>query len=232
MSDLADRLRVALQPLGTRERAEHERGYLKSDRIHWGVPVPAIRKVAKAAWREDPTGWRTAVDALWGSGVHELAMAAVELLRLAKRELTGADLPTVEAMLRQAKTWALVDPLAIYVTGDLVAAEPGLASELDRWATGDDVWIRRSALLALLVPLRQGGGDWERFVGYATPMLGEREFFVRKAIGWVLRETGKQRPELVIGYVRQHAPAMAGLTFREATKRLDAEVQAELKALR
>jgi len=159
-------------------------------------------------------------------------MAAVELLRLAKRELTGADLPTVEAMLRQSKTWALVDPLAIYVTGDLVAAEPGLNSELDRWATDEDFWIRRSAMLALLVPLREGGGDWDRFVGYATPMLGEREFFIRKAIGWVLRETGKKRPELVVAYVRQHAPAVAGLTFREATKRFEPELQAELKALR
>ena len=66
-----------------------------------------------------------------------------------------------------------------------------LERTLDRWSRDEDFWIRRSAMLALLLPLRDGGGDWARFAGYADRLLEEKEFFIRKAICWVLRETSK-----------------------------------------
>ena len=59
----------------------------------------------------------------------------------------------------------------------------------------------------LLVALRQGGGDFERFGRYADAMLEEREFFIRKAIGWVLRDTGRKRPELVFEWLLPRAAA-------------------------
>ena len=80
---------------------------------------------------------------------------------------------------------------------------------LDQWATDDDFWIRRSALLALLVPLRRGDmAHFERFARYADLMLSEREFFIRKAIGWVLRETGKRQPDLVAAWLEPRATAL------------------------
>ena len=104
----------------------------------------------------------------------------------------------IEDLIRQSKTWAYVDPLSIYLTGSLVERFPELVSTLDRWSTDDDFWVRRSAMLALLIPLRQGEGDFDRFGQYADGMLEEKEFFIRKAIGWVLREVSKKRPELGI----------------------------------
>ncbi|WP_130291227.1 DNA alkylation repair protein [Pseudonocardia sediminis] len=91
---------------------------------------------------------------------------------------------------------------------------------LDRWARDPDLWLRRSALLALLGPLKEGGGDFARFSRYADPMLDETEFFVRKAIGWVLRETGKRRPEMVSEWLRARDDRVPGLVRREATKYL------------
>jgi len=230
MDDLADRIAAALRPLGRPERAEGERAYLKSSLEHWGVAMPGIRKTAKAEWKAGHGGWRGAVVALWEAGVHEQRMAAVEVLRCARKEVSAGDLGLIERMIRESKTWALVDPLAIYVTGALVSA--GEVDCLDRWAADDDFWVRRASMLCLLEPLRAGGGDWERFTRYAAGMLGEREFFIRKAIGWVLRDTSRKRPNLVAAWVRAHATEMAGLTFREATKRLPDDVRAELKALR
>ena len=92
--------------------------------------------------------------------------------------------------------------------GPLVERYPELTGVLDRWAADPDFWIRRSALLSLLLPLRRGAGDFERFSRYADQMLDEREFFIRKAIGWVLRETAKQRPALVAAWLepRDHPP--------------------------
>ena len=80
----------------------------------------------------------------------------------------------------------------------------------------------------MLPGLRRGEGDWERFAAYADSMLEEREFFIRKAIGWVLRETGKRRPELVYGWLRPRAGRASAVTMCEAVKPLPAGQKGEL----
>ena len=87
----------------------------------------------------------------------------------------------------------------------------------------DDFWVRRSAMLALLIPLRQGEGDFDRFARYANGMLEEKEFFIRKAIGWVLREVSKKRPEVVYDWIAPRTHRASGVTMREAVKYLPGE---------
>jgi len=123
-------------------------------------------------------------------------------------------------LIRESKTWAFVDELAIAIVGPLVERSPELLRVLDRWALDDDFWLRRSAMLALLRPLRRGEGDFTRFARYADAMLHEREFFIRKAIGWVLRETAKKRPELVYRWLLPRCAVASGVTMREAAKYL------------
>jgi 3-methyladenine DNA glycosylase AlkD len=157
-------------------------------------------------------------------------MAAVELLDAQAALLQAGDAVLVEQMLRTSRTWALVDGLAEHVMGGLTERCPELTATLDRWACADDFWLRRSALLALLRPLRRGAGDFERFSRYADQMLGEQEFFIRKAIGWVLRETAKRRPELVAAWLAPRAHRASGVTMREAVKPLPADVRERLLA--
>ncbi len=80
------------------------------------------------------------------------------------------------------------------------------------------------------MPLRRGEGDFERFGRYADQMLEEKEFFIRKAIGWVLRETAKRRPELVADWLAPRVHRASGVTMREAVKPLPAEVRERLLA--
>jgi 3-methyladenine DNA glycosylase AlkD len=102
---------------------------------------------------------------------------------------------------------------------------------LDRWAADGDFWLRRSALLALLVPLRRGEeANFERFAVYADSMLAEREFFIRKAIGWVLRETAKRHPDLVVDWLTPRLHRASGVTIREAVRWLPAEQREALMA--
>ena len=137
--------------------------------------------------------------------------------------LQAADAQLIEKMLRTAGTWALVDGLAADVMGSLVERFGELTATLDRWAVDDNFWIRRSAMLSLLVPLRRGDPrHFDRFAGYADAMLGEREFFIRKAIGWVLRETAKRQPDLVADWLTPRAHLASGVTVREAVKWLPA----------
>lgn len=220
-----------LDGAGTSARARGEKAYLKSDLDHLGVPMPGIRRTVVAALRDAPDLTRTellaAVGVLW-DGVHEHRMAAIELLVKRGRLLTSADAKLVERLLRDSRTWAYVDVLAATVFGGLIAADPALARTLDRWAKDDNFWIRRSALLALLGPLRTGGGDFARFGRYADAMLDEKEFFIRKAIGWVLREVARKRPRLVFDWMLPRASRASGVTLREAVKYLPAAQRARL----
>jgi len=129
---------------------------------------------------------------------------------------------------RASACWAQVDHLATKVIGSIA----GVNARLRGWARDPDFWVRRTALLAQHDALRAGAGDFELFAEIAAPMLEEREFFVRKAIGWVLREVSKRRPELTAAFLREHAGRVSGLTFREGSRRLPAAMRAALDGQR
>jgi 3-methyladenine DNA glycosylase AlkD len=223
--------------IGSPERGVAERRYLKSDLEFFGVAVPDVRRVVTAAVRRVPSLDREAAVAwavaLWREPVHERRMAAVEVLRLALPQLGADDLATVEALIREARTWALVDSLAGDIAGTIALSHPSAAwPRIDGWAGDPDFWVRRSALLALLPAIRAGQPDLARLERYAIAMLAEKEFFIRKAIGWILRETSKRDPDWVTAWTAAHAPEMSGVTFREATRRLPPATADHLRALR
>jgi O-6-methylguanine DNA methyltransferase len=213
-----------LRPLGTPERAEGARAYLKSDLDFLGVATDPLRAAARDWLREHPGLEHDAlvglVEALWAKPVHELRAFGVELLQARRELLRSADLDLLEDLLRRSRSWAYVDTIAIQIVGPLVERDPGLNARLDRWVKDEDFWLRRSALLALLLPLRRGEGDWPRFARYADVLLHEKEFFIRKAIGWVLREVAKKHPDRVRAFLREREGRVSGVTRREAERYL------------
>src|SRR5699024_3970311 len=164
--------------------------------------------------------------------VHERRVAATMELIQSKALLDAGDADVVEGLLREAKTWALVDPLAGDLIGPLSEKEDGFEPVLERWAQDEDFWLRRSVLLAHLVPLRQGLGDFDRFSRFADAMLEEKEFFIRKAIGWVLRDTSRKRPDLAFDWILPRAHRASGVTIREAVNRLAPEQRDAVMAAR
>jgi len=221
---LANQLERSLAAVGTPERAAQEKRYLKSDLTFLGATVWQIRAEVKAAARTVPEldhdrllAW---AEALWSRPVFERRMAATVLLELRTDLLTVDDLPFIEGELRESHTWALVDRLAVDVVGAILAADAEQTPRvLDRWSADDDFWIRRTALLAWLRPLRHGA-PLDRFLGYAEAMLDEKEFFIRKAIGWVLRDVGKRRPAEISAWLAPRTGRASGVTMREAVKYL------------
>lgn len=232
---LAERIDAGLLARAVPDRAAGEKAYLKSALTHYGTSVPSTR----AAVREALAGARLGHDELvevvgrlWEVPVHERRAAAVELLEVHGDVLGVADAPLLERLLRESRTWALVDGLAASVVGPVTERDEAWGAVLDRWVTDEDFWLRRSALLAHLLPLRAGGGDWERFTRYADATLDETEFFVRKAIGWVLRDTGRRRPDLVYAWILPRAARASGVTIREAVKPLTEEQRDTVLAAR
>lgn len=168
---LADRMECHLTEYGHPDRAVGEKRYLRSVLGHLGVRVPVVRRSVQTVRREHPNLSRgdlfALVDALWRRPVHEMRLAAVELLRAYRPLLRPSDLRYVEELARQCRTWALLDPLAVHVAGSLVVDAPEHAATLDRWAD-DDFWMRRAALLALLPAIRGDAGDWREPRGTRT----------------------------------------------------------------
>ena len=222
---LADLITEELRAVARPERAEQEKRYLKSDLAFLGASVWEIRRVVQAFVKGTPLTHdrlTALVEALWAEPIHERRMAAVALLELHPKLLATADLPLIERLLRGSRTWALVDGLAADVVGGILAASRDeVTPVLDRWATDPDFWIRRSSLLAELRPLR-AGADLTQFLRRADAMLDEKEFFIRKAIGWVLREVGKRRPDEVVAWLAPRTHRTSGVTMREAVRYLPA----------
>ena len=224
----ASSIEAELRSHAAPERAAGEKSYLKSDLIHLGVAMPQIARTIRLHARGLPANDVVGLAReLWAEPVHELRMAAVKVLEAGRAELGPDDLSFVLELIRDAKTWALVDPLATNVVGSLLARRPEVSAELDRWAEDPDFWVRRAALLAHLRPLKDGD-DFSRFATYADAMLEEKEFFVRKAIGWVLREMGRSRPDEVYGWLAPRVARASGVTMREAVKYLGERRRDEL----
>jgi 3-methyladenine DNA glycosylase AlkD len=225
--DIEARLRAA----GTPERAEGSKRYLKSSLTFLGATVGQMRGEVRSVELAGHDELVALVEALWAEPVFERRLCAALLLEARVDLLRPADLPLIERLVRDSRTWALVDVLAGDALGGLLVRHPEAAGELDAWAADGDFWVRRAALLAHLEPLRAGAG-FERFGRYADAMLEEREFFIRKAIGWVLRETGKQRPDEVYAWLLPRAARASGVTMREAVKYLAPEQREALLASR
>jgi 3-methyladenine DNA glycosylase AlkD len=229
---VAAEIESALRGIGTPERAESEKRYLKSDLAFLGATVWQIRVAVKDATHGqvlDHDRLVELVTGLWAEPVHERRMAAVMLLDFHLKLLSAADLAQVERLIRESRTWAYVDALAGDVVGGILTADPHVEATLDRWASDADFWVRRSSLLAELRPLR-AGADLGPFLRRADTMLGEKEFFIRKAIGWVLREVGKRRPTEVATWLAPRTHRASGVTMREAVRYLASDDAERLMA--
>lgn len=225
-----------LRAEGTADRAEGAKRYLKSEIEHYGVPVPSVRAVVTCGLRReqvrDHDELVSLATALWRAPVFERRLAAAELLAARTALLGSADSAFVAGLVRGARTWALVDVLAPRVMGPMLEAHSELGAVVDHWAADDDFWVRRAALLSLLIPLRRGHGDFERFTRYADMMCDDSSFYVCKAIGWVLRDTGRRRPEMVFDWVLSRADRLPPVALREAVKPLSGEQRAAIQGAR
>jgi 3-methyladenine DNA glycosylase AlkD len=228
--------RAALASRGSPERAAGAKAYLKSELDFLGVNAAGLRATAREVLDGHPGIGHdrlvALVRALWKEPVFELRALGVALLERRPDLLSADDLGFLEELLRGSGTWALVDWICTKVAAPVVASAPRARRALEHWSRDGDFWLRRAALLSLLPELRAGRGDFALFARFAGRMIDEREFFIRKAIGWVLRDVSKKRPELAFAFLAEHIDRVSGLTLREGSKYLDARRRRELARMR
>jgi 3-methyladenine DNA glycosylase AlkD len=188
---------------GYRGGAEKER--LGSRLAFYGASVGAVRGTVRDALRRYPGLGHDEITALsselWAAEVFERRLAAIVLLQSRVSLLRVSDLTRIEGFVRDARSRALVDPLAIDVVGPLVesldAASRARADiALDRWSIEPDAWLGRAALLSPLRALRAGDGDWDAFVRRSRARRGAVPEETKQALEFVICELETSRPDL------------------------------------
>ncbi|MGW9415928.1 DNA alkylation repair protein [Arthrobacter cupressi] len=230
--DLIDGIRAALGSVADPERARSAQAYMKSDMPSLGVPVPHVRRIAKDAAKAAPftsaSELRDTVLTLWReASAREERYAAIDLTAA---RLVAADLqmlPVYEEFIRTGAWWDLVDGVSPRIR-ELLLAHPDLMPELLlRWSADGDMWVRRAAITSQLGA--KGRTSTTLLAAVILPNLADGEFFIRKAIGWALREYGKSDPGWVAAFVAEHREQLSPLSYREAVRRLPAAAEGETR---
>ncbi len=200
---------------------------MKSEMPYAGVAMPAVRTIARETLGElrfdDATRWRATVQTIWrGAKYREERYCAIALARMPAHRIhrTLDALPLFEEMIVTGAWWDFVDEIAGRLVGELLERYPRpMRSVLSKWSRDDDMWKRRSAILAQL-GFKQAT-DARALFQWIEPSLASKEFFLRKAIGWALREYSKTNPEAVRKYVAERATELSPLSQREALRVID-----------
>lgn len=124
-----------------------------------------------------------------------------------------------ELLIRQGQWWDLVDNIAIKLVGRVLMKErKQMKPILDRWIVDDDLWIRRTAIISQILHKKET--DEEQLFRYCLKCKNEKEFFIRKAIGWALRDYSKTNEKPVREFLIQNRDQLSGLSFREGAKHI------------
>jgi 3-methyladenine DNA glycosylase AlkD len=206
--------------------------YMKSALPFYGIAAPLRRKLMAEAVREHPARDTPALAdtmrTLWRRAkFREERYAAMELARVGphKKLLTPALLPLYEEMIVTSAWWDCCDDISGAALAALLGRHPATVKPLlRRWARGDDLWLRRAAMLCQRRLEPADGFDAKLLYDCIEPSLGDPrfkdEFFIRKGIGWALRERSYAAPDEVRAYCRANAARLSPLSRREALKAL------------
>ena len=218
-ADLVEAVTAALLPLAEPERAAAMAAYMQHHFPFLGIQMPQRRKTLQPLLRAYAGDPLTAADIIWHRREREYQYVACDLLALQAKHLATDALEPLLALAQRKSWWDTVDSL-VKVVGGLVQRQPALAARMDELIVHEDFWLRRIALLHQLGWKEQTDAD--RLFRYCLQQAGEKEFFIRKAIGWALRDYAHHAPEAVQRFLDHNGAALSPLSRREAGKHLEA----------
>ena len=235
--DLVRIVRATLASAADPGNAGPMQAYMKSAMPYRGIPAPALRSLLRPVLAHallDEETWHATVLELWdGAEFREERYAALALARHrhAREYQQVHTLGLYEHLIRTGAWWDVVDETATHLVRGLLLAHPEEVSPVVRsWAVDDDLWVRRSAIICqvgtrdrcdqdlLTWAIEQNLDGSTRSTPAGSPY--GREFFIRKAIGWALRDHARTDPDWVRAFVAAHESELSGLSKREALKRL------------
>jgi 3-methyladenine DNA glycosylase AlkD len=223
---LLQTIRAELAAAADPARAPKMQAYMKSAMPYHGVPSPAVKAICKRIFAplelEDARQWERLVRELWdGARFREERYAALQLAghRRAREFHTPDAMRLFERLIVEGAWWDYVDDIASHRVGQVLRDHPArLKPLLRRWSDCENLWKRRTSIICQL-----GFGketDLELLYDCIEPSLGSDEFFLRKAIGWALRQYAWTDPREVRRYVARNEKRLSALSRREALKNI------------
>ncbi len=219
-------IRSALGAVGDPNVAAQQQAYMKSAMPYFGIPSPRLNAELRPLLRDwQPTSrdrWEQTVRALWDQAAHrEEWYAAIAVAR--HRRARGWRDPTTLDLWRHLVTsgawWDVVDDVATHLVGEVLAAHRSAATPVvDGWATDEDLWLRRTAVICQIG--HRGDTDLDLLRHAVEANLDDPSFWLRKAIGWALRQHARTDPDWVRAEVDRLGDRLSGLSRREALKHL------------
>jgi 3-methyladenine DNA glycosylase AlkD len=192
--------------------------YMRNQFPFLGIPSPTRAQLQREAFNGLPAPSEArllaAATALWALEEREYQYAASALLARYAKHLSPASLPEIRVFITTRSWWDTVDTLASHVVGTMVAHHPPLALEIDRWIEDENLWVIRTAILHQL--RFKSKTDSRRLFRYCERQAPHPGFFIRKAIGWALREYSKTDAAAVREFVGTHEQELSPLSRREA----------------
>ncbi|MBB5869212.1 3-methyladenine DNA glycosylase AlkD [Allocatelliglobosispora scoriae] len=218
MTTLLDAVSAVLPPAASPADAPAMAAYMKHHFDFLGIRSPQLKAVLRpvfAAYRPpDESDLRDFALGCWEQPYREYQYAACAYLRTHVKVAGPSFLPVVRTLIVEKSWWDTVDTLAAHVVGPLVSRHPSLVATMDEWVFGSELWLIRTAILHQLG--YRADTDAERLFGYCAAQAGHPDFFIRKGIGWALRQYAYVDPAAVASFVA--ATPLSPLSRREALK--------------
>ena len=218
-------LRSLLMRSADKEHAAFHKNYQKSSKEFYGLRAKQITEITNTIFPKKPKlpkeEAKLLVSQLWASDWFEEQASALILLERIQNDLAPSDLPYLKHIISQCEGWAMLDWIATRMLGTLAMNYPEVIyPKVRAWTISKHLWTRRAAILIHVLPARKKMLHAEYALPAFAELLHEKEFFIRKAIGWTLREISKHYPEVTFEFLREHQQITSGLTFREGARRL------------
>lgn len=204
-------------------KAAAMQAYMKTEMPFYGVQkagrTPILRQLTRDFPPRTDEDYEAQVLAFWNLPHREEKYIALGVARRFKIFVTPNRLPLYHDLIVEGAWWDLVDEVATNLVRPLVVGHAQASwPSVDNWIHHPDLWLRRSAIICQIGA--KDRTDAERLFEFCRQGFDEKDFFVRKAIGWALRDYAKTDPDAVADFVNKHGAQMSGLSFREASKHI------------
>jgi len=210
-------LKRQLKKLSNKQFAEDIKRYIKSPYEFYGIRVPEIRVLAKRLHEEHPLKeFYNIFNKLWKSGYHEEMSLALYTLQLYEKDFDLITFQFLKPKLKDIKSWDQIDAISTFIIGKILLKYSEFEKELLKLSKSKEFWVRRIAIVSTLPRIKKG--DIKLTMKLAEEYIKDKEPYIQKATGWMLREAGKQKPEVVRKFILKNMN-MPSITFSYATER-------------
>jgi len=223
MSDIVEFVRARFAELADPKKAGPMAAYMKTTMPFYGIQKPerevVYRELKKRLAVDTQADYRRTILALWSQPHREEKYAAIFVAQHYSTFIGPPSLPLYRRMIIEGAWWDFVDDIGIRLVGRVVLHHRGKGGPLmDRWIDDRDMWVRRSALISHIS--HESETDQRQLFDHCLRRAHEKEFFIRKAIGWTLRHYARTAPDQVARFLTKHKTRLSPLSYREAGKHL------------